>query len=45
MWMFFTITKTIIDAFLSGSACAVSVYTGKTAIQKRIRSNDKNSKN
>lgn len=42
MWMFFTITKTIIDAFLGGSACAVSVYTGKTAIQKRMRSNDKN---
>ena len=43
--MFFTITKAVIDAFIMGSASAVSIYTGKTAIQKRMRSNDKNSKN
>ena len=42
MWMFFTITKAVIDPFITGSACPVSDYTGKTAIQKRMRSNDKN---
>ena len=45
MWMFLTVTTaTMIEAFLSGGVCAVSLYTGKSAVHKKVLKSDKNSK-
>lgn len=44
MWMFLTITTAMIEAFVSGGVCAVSLYTGKSAVHKKVLKNDKDSK-
>ena len=45
MWSFLTITATIIDSFIAGGTCAISLYSGKSAIRKKVTNCDKNSKN
>ena len=44
MWMCLAITTAMIEAFVSGGVCAVSLYTGKSAVHKKVLKNDKNSK-
>ena len=46
MWMALTITTAMIEAFISGSVSAISLYTGKSVVnKKKVFSIDKNSKN
>lgn len=44
MFTFLTITTAIVEAFISGGVCAITLYSGKSAIQRKVINCDKNSK-
>lgn len=44
MWMFFTLGAAVADAFLSGSVCAITLYSGKSVVSKKVFKSGKNNK-
>ena len=44
MWMFFTLSAAVIDTFVTGGVCAITLYSGKSVVSKKVLKSGKNNK-